>query len=127
LVAGLAKAGPDETLLADPLRELQVIPEKFITPTARVLPAIEIGVGVGLLAGYRVRAMAASSAFLYSIFTVYAAYALRTKPGRSCACFGPLLRSRITKSTLIRNALMAIFSLIVSLEPAGRRSLETLR
>jgi uncharacterized membrane protein YphA (DoxX/SURF4 family) len=87
LVSGVLKAlDPDTTYVA--VRAYDVLPRAGVAVVAAVLPWLEIGLGVALLAGVATRLVAAFSAALLLVFVAGVTQAWARGLSIDCGCFG---------------------------------------
>jgi uncharacterized membrane protein YphA (DoxX/SURF4 family) len=87
LVSGLLKAlDPDGTYIA--VRAYDVLPRAGVAVMAGVLPLLEIGLGLLLLVGFRVRLAAVLSAGLLLVFVAGVTQAWVRGLSIDCGCFG---------------------------------------
>jgi uncharacterized membrane protein YphA (DoxX/SURF4 family) len=87
LVSGALKAlDPDQTYVA--VRAYDVLPTPAVALVAGVLPWLELALGVLLLAGVGVRAVAAMSAVLLLVFVAGVVQAWARGLSIDCGCFG---------------------------------------
>jgi len=87
LASGVLKAlDPDQTYLA--VRAYDVLPSPAVALVAGVLPWLEIALGVLLLAGLGVRAVAVLSAALLLVFVAGVVQAWARGLSIDCGCFG---------------------------------------
>jgi len=87
LASGWLKAvDPLQTEVA--VRAYQLLPETAVTPVATVLPFLEIGLGMLLLAGVGVRVSAACSAALLVVFLFGVSSSWARGLSIGCGCFG---------------------------------------
>lgn len=87
IVAGVSKIGtPGGFLIA--IKAYQLLPDWLSRAIAYALPALEIGLGVLLIAGLATRLSAALSAFLLVIFEIGVISAAARGLNIDCGCFG---------------------------------------
>ncbi|MFK0292774.1 MauE/DoxX family redox-associated membrane protein [Streptomyces sp. NPDC090442] len=127
--AGWAKlVAPEEA--AQAVRAFRILPETLVAPVAYGLPALEIGLAVLLLLGFRVRFAAALSALLLTAFTAALVRAWATGLSIDCGCFGgggdtdPASTQYATE--LARDLGLLALSAWLVYRPASRWSLEVL-
>ncbi|MCO7220164.1 MauE/DoxX family redox-associated membrane protein [Klenkia sp. PcliD-1-E] len=87
VVAGVLKL-PDPAAAVRAVRAYQLLPEPLVAPVAFGLPAVEVVVGLALLAGVAVRAAAVASAVLMVVFLVGIVSAWARGLQIDCGCFG---------------------------------------
>lgn len=83
---GIKAANPTQTYLA--VHAYQVLPASVVSPVAAVLPLVEIGLGLLLLAGLGTRQVAALSGLLLLILMAGVAQAWVRGLTIDCGCFG---------------------------------------
>lgn len=76
---------------------------------AALLPWVELGLGVGLVAGFRLDATATATAMLLLIFTVFVVVHLVQGSRVPCHCFGDD-RAAISLGTLVRNVTLIVLA-----------------
>jgi uncharacterized membrane protein YphA (DoxX/SURF4 family) len=87
LVSGLLKAvDPDQTYVA--VRAYDVLPDAGVEVVAALLPWVELGLGLLLLAGIGTRLVAVLSAALLLVFVAGVAQAWARGLSIDCGCFG---------------------------------------
>ena len=87
VVAGALKV-PDPAAAVRAVRAYQLLPEALVGPVAFGLPALEVVVGLALLAGVLVRASAVAAAVLMVVFLVGVGSAWARGLQIDCGCFG---------------------------------------
>jgi len=87
VVAGALKF-PDPAAAERAVRAYQLLPEPLVAPVAFGLPAVEVVVGLALLAGVAVRAAALATAVLMVLFLVGIVSAWARGLQIDCGCFG---------------------------------------
>lgn len=88
---------------------------------AAALPYVEIALGIAVLLspdGWH-RAAGAAPVVLFAIFSVILLRALRTRDDLNCACFGALSSGRVSRRTLLRNAIFILISLVYAVGPSS--------
>jgi uncharacterized membrane protein YphA (DoxX/SURF4 family) len=87
LASGTVKAlGPDQTYVA--VRAYDVLPKAAVGVVAGLLPFLELALGLLLLAGIGVRAVAVASGVLLMIFLAGVTQAWARGLSIDCGCFG---------------------------------------
>ena len=102
-----------------------LVPERFVWPTAFAVIAVEIAAAILLLLTRTARAGAALSAALLVGFAGYALYYVYVLHGEplECGCFGGIIASQLGVSTALRNlALLLPTLLVVFAYPRARRN-----
>lgn len=88
---------------------------------ATLLPWIELGLGVGLIAGFKLNAMATATTALLLTFTVFIVIHLVRESHMPCHCFGND-RAAISLGTLMRNVTLIVLAaglaILARAEPA---------
>ena len=87
VVAGALKV-PDPAAAVRAVRAYQLLPEALVGPVAFGLPALEVVVGLALLAGVLVRASAVAAAVLMVVFLIGIGSAWARGLQIDCGCFG---------------------------------------
>lgn len=110
ILAGISKlASPGDFLQT--IRRLKFIPqwsEKFI---ARILPRVEVSLGVLLLIGALERYVAVFSIFLLLVFGFVALVAVMRGVEVPCSCFGQFSSETLSVRTIARNGMLAVLTL----------------
>ena len=118
LYAAYTKLKQDWLLFAMSIDSYQLLPAWAVLTVARVVPWLELGVGILLLFGIRLRWTAAlASAILGLFFTVMVVSYLRGL-GIDCGCFG--VGEALTGKTLLRDGTLLAASILLAVL-AGRR------
>ncbi|HYZ77716.1 MAG TPA: MauE/DoxX family redox-associated membrane protein [Gaiellaceae bacterium] len=113
LASGGAKLG-DLTSFAGTLRALGA-PERQARPFGALVATVEAALGFALLTGAAVRAVDVAVLALTTGFAAVTVYAVRTRPGLRCRCFGALTESRFGRYALVRTlALVALAAVVVA-------------
>jgi uncharacterized membrane protein YphA (DoxX/SURF4 family) len=100
------------SLFAMQIDSYQLLPPWAVTPLARTLPFLELGLGVLLLLGYQLRFVAAvTSALLLVFFSVMLRAHLKGLE-INCGCFGP--GETLSVKTLVRDGLLLGVSLALT-------------
>ena len=87
VVAGALKL-PDPAAAVRAVRAYRLLPEALVAPVAFGLPAVEIAVGLALLAGVFVRTAAIASTVLLAVFIAAVGSAWARGLQIDCGCFG---------------------------------------
>jgi uncharacterized membrane protein YphA (DoxX/SURF4 family) len=104
------------------IAQYRVLPPSWSTPMARILPLMELGLGLGLLIPllHSVAALAVCAVLMaYS-----GAIALNIARGRrdlDCGCAGPGAAQNISAVLLVRNAVLCMLALVVASSPLSQR------
>jgi uncharacterized membrane protein YphA (DoxX/SURF4 family) len=118
LTAGLAKLRDDSNFRRF-LERIRLTRGRSGRLPARLLAAVEVGVGASLVIGLRPRLMALIAFTLLVAFTVPLALLVRRGDKVPCGCFGRLDDRPISRFTLLRNAfLAALAATAVLLDPS---------
>ena len=111
LASAGAKLG-DLASFGGTLRALGV-PERQGRPAAVLVAIVEAALGFALLTGTAVRAVDAAVLVLTTGFAAVTVYAVRTRPGLRCRCFGALTESRFGRYALVRTLALAALAAAV--------------
>ncbi len=92
-----------------------LVPERFVWPTAAAVIAVEILTGALLIIPRTARAGAALAALLLTGFAAYALYYVYVLHGEplECGCFGRLIASQLGVSTALRNLALLLAAALV--------------
>jgi hypothetical protein len=121
LAATLALAGTAKLLDRAGTRDAVVafgVPLRLAGTAAWLLPAVELGIALSLLASPTAWAGSLAAMALLGAFTVAVAVKLARDERVDCNCFGALSRGHIGKGTVARNVLL--LSLAVAVAVLGR-------
>jgi len=113
VLAGAAKL-MDRAAFRQAVAEYEVLPEALVRPFARVVPAIELSLGVLLLLGLGTTAAAAIAVPLFLSFAL--AIGVNVARGRhfDCHCFGSVQSDQVGTPALLRALLLAVAALAVA-------------
>jgi hypothetical protein len=100
---------------AEDVREYRLLSPGVAEAWGRVLPFLELALGLSLLLGIGPRVAAAASALLLSVFTAALALAILRKLRIRCHCFGELGRAPVSWPAVGRNVLLAVAAVYVTL------------
>jgi len=92
----------------------QIVPTRLILPLADYLPWVEIALGVLVLAGWKLRWVAAGAAALLGIFIVVQTSTYLRGIEADCGCFG--FGERISPLTIARDGLLLLPALFLALQ-----------
>jgi uncharacterized membrane protein YphA (DoxX/SURF4 family) len=129
VAAGLLKlADPAESVRA--VRAYQILPETFVPPVGYALPALEVAVGILLVAGLGLRVVSFVSTLLLLAFIVGIASAWARGLRIECGCFGGGGAAANATSAypweIARDVGLAALSAFLVVWPDSRLSLDTL-
>ena len=96
-------------IFAMSINSYQLLPEWAVILTARTLPAFELVLGLLLIAGYKLRYVAAVSTALLGFFLGIMIRSYVVGLGIDCGCFG--VGEALSVNTLVRDSLLALLSL----------------
>lgn len=116
-VSGLLKLA-DRPGFQSGLARYKILPARLVPTASRVVPAVEVAIGVCLLVGLYSRLAAAAATIFLVVVTVGVVVNLRRGRSIPCACFGTASTSPITIRTVVRNAALFVLALIVVTIPA---------
>jgi len=128
VVAGALKI-PDPAAAVRAVRAYQLLPEGLVSPVAFGMPALEIAIGLALVAGLFVRTAALASALLLVVFIAAVSSAWARGLQIDCGCFGGggqvAAGETAYPSELLRDAGLLLVALAVARWPRSRFSLDT--
>ena len=126
VVAGALKL-PDPAAAVRAVRAYQLLPEPLVAPVAFGLPAVEIALGLALLAGIFVRTAAIASAVLLVVFIAAVASAWARGLQIDCGCFGdggPVAAGETAyPAEIIRDVALLVVALALAWWPDSRFAL----
>lgn len=96
------------------------VPEVLRTPVAMTLPAIEVVVGVLLVAGWATRFAAAAAAVMMAMFIAAIGYGVWLGTLEECGCFGPFIQRSPRDAALIDLAMLAVAIAVWKVVPARK-------
>jgi hypothetical protein len=126
IVAGVFKATDPWTFLGS--LPAYGVPEFLHYPIVIALPALEIALGVMLIAGWQLRWAGIASAALIAVFSAAIAYGWSLGDLQECGCFGPFVQ-RSPGQALLQDfgllilALLAVTTPVTNLRPLTRQQL----
>jgi uncharacterized membrane protein YphA (DoxX/SURF4 family) len=123
IVAGAAKV-PDLEGFRTLVERYGILPHALAAPFAFVLPFAEIALGLYLAAGLFVRGAAAAGTVLFAVFLAAEAHAMAAGLVLDCGCFGTALPTRVGPLTLLRDAALAVPTILMLAWPSRRLSLD---
>ena len=123
VVAGALKVGHFDELAAS-IAGFRILPQQAIAPLAVLLPFLEIGVGLYLLAGLFTRAAAALSSLLFAIYAAAIVSALLRRLPVNCGCFGPADRAQADWPHAAMDVVLALICVFVVLRAPGPYSID---
>jgi uncharacterized membrane protein YphA (DoxX/SURF4 family) len=114
--AAYSKLKQSYLVFAMSIDSYQLLPEWAVLAVARTLPPVELAIGLGLLAGWRLRIFAIASAGLLAIFFAILVFSYGKGMTIDCGCFG--VGEALTWKTLVRDgALVASAVLLARISP----------
>jgi putative oxidoreductase len=99
----------------------QAVPETWIWPIAQYFPWLEVVLGIGLLAGWRLRLVAGATAGLLLFFTVLLTVTWLRGIQANCGCFS--FDDPISPATIARDSLLLVPALYLLLERRLKKAL----
>jgi uncharacterized membrane protein YphA (DoxX/SURF4 family) len=99
----------------------KLVPENLIFPMARYLPWVEVGLGIAVLIGWKIRYFSAAAAALLLFFMVVLAITYFRGIEASCGCFG--LDEPISLKTIARDSSFLLPALYLAFERRIRKRL----
>lgn len=114
-LAGLAKLH-HRTEFAEAVRRYDLLPPRLVAPIAATIPLIELASGASIGVGFATSIVALLLALLLSVFA--GAVAINMLRGRDidCGCFTRVSPRRITWTTVLKSALLALAAAVVAFE-----------
>ncbi|NBA94757.1 MauE/DoxX family redox-associated membrane protein [Pseudomonas sp. R5(2019)] len=106
---------------ANQVEDYQLLPKALVRLVARLLPVLEAGTALALLAPFSRPYAAPLAAGLLALYA--AAIGLNLWRGRNdidCGCAGPDQAQPIRPALLLRNSLLVLLALVASLSPQAR-------
>ncbi|MCB9847695.1 MAG: DoxX family membrane protein [Phycisphaeraceae bacterium] len=101
--------------------------EALMTQATFAVPWTEVLIGVLLVLGLFTRAAAGALLIMLAGFTAAVVSVLARDIDTECGCFGRFLGSKIDQSTIIRNAMLLIFTFAVFYNRGGWLTLDSWR
>ena len=89
-----------------------LLPEWGVLTTARILPWLELAIGLLLLAGLWLRFVSLTAAALLAVFFVIMLLSFGKGMGIDCGCFG--VGEALTWKTLVRDGLLVASAILLS-------------
>lgn len=131
VVAGLLKlSDPMQSVRA--VRAYQILPEAIVPSVGYALPALEVAIGVLLIAGLGLRVVATASLVLLLAFLVGIASAWARGLRIECGCFGGGGGGETASATaaypldIARDVALAVLSAALAVWPRSRLAVDTL-
>lgn len=123
--SGYVKAIRPAEEFAAQLANYWILPPAVLVPLARVVPWVEMTVGLCLLAGFGVRRAALAATGLCGVFILFLSQALlRRLPMNDCGCFGALGPTLRPGQTLVLDAVLLALCLVAAADREARLSLD---
>jgi uncharacterized membrane protein YphA (DoxX/SURF4 family) len=111
LYAAYTKLRQPWTLLAVSIDSYRMLPEWAVLALARTLPWLELGIGILLVAGYRLRPVTVAASALLALFFGVMSRAFFQGLGIDCGCFG--VGEALSARTLVRDGLLVLVSIFL--------------
>ena len=111
LYAAYTKLRQPYLLFAMSIDAYQLLPEWAVLTLARIIPWLELLLGILLALGYGLRYAAAGATLLLGLFFGVMLHAYVKGMGIDCGCFG--LGEKISPFTLTRDGLLVLISLVL--------------
>ena len=111
LFAAYSKLKQSYLVFAMSIDSYQLLPEWAVLAVARTLPPLELAIGLGLLAGWRLRIFAFAAAGLLAIFFAILVFSYGKGMTIDCGCFG--VGEALTWKTLIRDGALVSASILL--------------
>jgi uncharacterized membrane protein YphA (DoxX/SURF4 family) len=121
LVAALPKLREPRTFERD-VAAYQLLPTTLVRPVARVLPALELAVGLALLAGVLIVPVALLASVVLVVFAAAVWISVQRERTIGCGCgFGR--RQQVSRTLAVRNAGLTVAALVAALWPSAALAL----
>lgn len=114
LLACYAKAALTLEERRQQVARFRILPERFIAPTALLIPVVEGVLGANIVLGVGVRMSLACAATLFIVFVIVGCSVLMRKLHVSCGCFGKHSRATVSWVLVLRNMLIAVLCLYLA-------------
>ncbi len=101
----------------------KLVPDSLIAPLAEYLPWIEVGLGILLLSGWKLRYVATGASALLVMFISILTITYIRGIDADCGCFG--FGDKISVKTIARDGLILLPAVFLVAESRLRRSLAT--
>jgi uncharacterized membrane protein YphA (DoxX/SURF4 family) len=106
--------------LARTISEYRILPLAWSRAVSRVLPVVELGVGIGLLIPIlHTVAAAVACLLLFSYTTAIAVNVRRGRRDLDCGCAGPGQEQFVSGGLLIRNGVLCSLALVLVFSPVS--------
>jgi uncharacterized membrane protein YphA (DoxX/SURF4 family) len=125
IVAGSTKI-PDLHAFQVLVQRYAILPLVLAGPFAVVLPFLEIGIGLYLLAGLFVRGTSFVGTVLFAVFLTAQVSALARGISIDCGCFGTIAETTVSPLTILRDFCLGIPTFFTLARPARDMSLDKL-
>jgi len=120
LYAAYTKLRQPWTLLAVSIDSYRMLPEWAVLALARTLPWLELGIGILLVAGYRLRTATLAASALLALFFGVMLRAFFQGLGIDCGCFG--VGEGLSARTLARDGLLVLVSIFLTVAAFRQRT-----
>ena len=114
LISGVSKI-IEPIPLINTLKEIKLIPESLHIIIATILPIVEIGLALLLLMKIKLDITKKAVVFLFGIFLITSLYGTLAGLGTDCGCFGSAVKSSFGWGMILRNTVLFIMSLILTI------------
>lgn len=122
LLSGTAKVVEGRVAVAEAIGSYRLVPRPFAAPLATLLPAIEIVLGLGLIAGLAAPATPLLMALMLVLFSGAVVGSLFRGQLHACGCMGALARRQVSWSLVAQNSVLAAGALLLGIgDPASRQ------
>lgn len=112
LFAAYSKLKQSYLVFAMSIDSYQLLPEWAVLAVARTLPGLELAIGLGLLAGWRLRIFAVAAAGLLATFFAILVFSYGKGMTIDCGCFG--VGEALTWKTLVRDGALVASALVLA-------------
>jgi uncharacterized membrane protein YphA (DoxX/SURF4 family) len=123
IFAGATKVGHFNDVAAA-IAGFRLLPTAMVAPLAVLLPFLEIGVGLYLVAGFLTRGAAILATVMLAVYSAAIASAVLRHIPANCGCFGPQDQARADWPHVAIDLALAALCLIIALRAPGLFSLD---
>lgn len=97
-----------------------IVPPGMLPFVAVAIPLLEVGLGVGLVTGIKPGLVCSFATALLAVFTGVVAEKLLEGAKVSCGCFGSLSTHLVSGTTLVRNAILIVWGILLTVLSSTR-------
>ena len=114
LISGLSKI-LDLNKFVNDIKNLAIVPDIFAPALSYFIPVTELLLGTLIIFNIKAKRAIQIILYLLTLFLAVVTTKLIEGGGGSCGCFGSIFQDNITIFTLLRNILLIIFGIVISL------------